>query len=534
MNKNLKCMLIILHLVCFPNFHTLYSYKFPSSIVLEEDRDLELMLMGFNKAWVDQNNVTEELDGLYTSHLPYGNKLCDMTINSIVTFIDEIKTISFVSNLFSKAFFVDGDYFILIDDFQSVFNNFFSGYKYIRYWQIFLINFNFQGSPFGLANVYLNYTLSDIDTHQRSLLRSYSDRGISFTHYKNQIMGLFVSTDPPFPIPYFPLVKDTPSSTLNKQILQIVSNAIRARINPSPTFNYFPHDSITLHISFIDFNNSFITNHHFENLLSHEQFFEDFLVISDVSIDINQVVNVNPISESILEITETTNNFPSWIDQLIDYCKANAQKLWGVEYEITDSTSYSNKQDYFICIFIGSSIELPYSKIIAGLTEFGDDSSEFGGISILTINSDNYLMKNEGITIVTVHEISHLFGLTHPHDYLGNNRYDIEYCYEWSFTSSVLSYQTCSINYDSTDHQLLWRLQYRALLSQLSDVNSLEFFKNKIQDGYISNTNKVLFDLIKKNNPNQFYNSLFFFIIPIAFTLLSVRFYLIKRKNRKE
>ncbi|MHA2304556.1 MAG: hypothetical protein ACXACU_04120 [Candidatus Hodarchaeales archaeon] len=44
-------------------------------------------------------------------------------------------------------------------------------------------------------------------------------------------------------------------------------------------------------------------------------------------------------------------------------------------------------------------------------------SSEIGGLFVLTMNFNNFFLQNEGLTQTTQHELSHLLGLSHPHDY---------------------------------------------------------------------------------------------------------------------
>lgn len=125
-----------------------------------------------------------------------------------------------------------------------------------------------------------------------------------------------------------------------------------------------------------------------------------------------------------------------------------------MDYNIKD-TRFTDELDLFVSIIVGEKDLLPYSDEYGGLSHYSTSSSEIGGLSVVTMNYENLFIKNEGLTRTTLHELGHLFGLIHPHDYWQPVDEILKYSWEWGYTSSPMTYLISGYDWDYFDYMSL-------------------------------------------------------------------------------
>ncbi|MFX0125010.1 MAG: hypothetical protein ACFFAE_15365 [Candidatus Hodarchaeota archaeon] len=144
------------------------------------------------------------------------------------------------------------------------------------------------------------------------------------------------------------------------------------------------------------------------------------------------------------------------------------------------SNDYSTDVDLFIAVIFGREELLPWSSTNAGLTHYATNVSELAGLSVITMNYHNIFNNSEGLTLTTLHEIGHLFGLIHPHDYWNPLTLQMEVSWIWGYVSSPMTYLLTDYHFDFFDRLLTWRLQINSLLTSIGDPEFDQEVLNRI------------------------------------------------------
>jgi hypothetical protein len=138
-------------------------------------------------------------------------------------------------------------------------------------------------------------------------------------------------------------------------------------------------------------------------------------------------------------------------------------------------------------VIYGQEEILPWSIDNAGLTHFATNTSELAGMSVITMNYENLFNNSEGLTLTTLHEIDHLFGLIHPHDYWNPVTSQMEDSWIWGLTTTPMTYLLSDYQFDFFDYLLVWRLQIDSLLSSMNiydyESKAKEFIYFEILEG---------------------------------------------------
>ncbi|MHA1227277.1 MAG: hypothetical protein ACTSPV_11090, partial [Candidatus Hodarchaeales archaeon] len=85
-----------------------------------------------------------------------------------------------------------------------------------------------------------------------------------------------------------------------------------------------------------------------------------------------------------------------------------------------------------------------------------------------TMNNNTLLRQDEGLTLTTLHELGHLIGLTHPHDYWDLQDKKVQYNWLWDYTISPMTYLTGGYLWDYFDRQQASRIQIDSLIPTIS------------------------------------------------------------------
>ncbi len=201
-------------------------------------------------------------------------------------------------------------------------------------------------------------------------------------------------------------------------------------------------------------------------------------MISDLSVSTLLV----QAPESFKEITsEKGESYSLWASKIEHYLKNHASPYWGCDYFVEETNDYNTELNLFIAVIYGRDEMLPWSIDNAGLTHFATNTSELAGMSIITMNYQNLFNNSEGLTLTTLHEIGHLFGLIHPHDYWNPTTSQLEDSWIWGFSSTPMTYLLSDYQFDFFDHLLVWRLQTDSLLSSM---NKYDYESKAIENIY--------------------------------------------------
>ena len=471
---------------------------------LIEDRILEIHMIGLSDNEVDSTYLLSRLNLEIISEFPFGQTLSKMNIIPKIVHISESKRNSLTENVFlqsnqdnSSTFYIPYTNFsnIISDEFRSETIN-------LNIIKLLIINFGFEGSLFESSDVYINYTKEDIDTQSFSQIMEFSNEGISFELNNIPILGIIPSSNPRFEIDDFPSIQylyDDLITTYewNKRLADVIEKILWCRLNPSPIFRYNAHEKVVIHVAMVAMDGKYslyeILN--YVNFTLIQDRLETLLGITTVQI-ITTVTTANTFMQDLVK--NESKNYLQWSNSLATYLKNNNPSFWDVDYKIKD-TGFTDELNLFVSIIVGEKVLLPYSDEYGGLSHYSTPSSEMGGLSVVTMNYENLFIKNEGLTRTTLHELGHLFGLIHPHDYWQPVEEMLKYSWEWGYTSSPMTYLISGYDWDYFDYMSLWRIQ------AFSFINSMQNFDyeekrvdeqlEKIRSGLISSIGEHLEEL---------------------------------------
>lgn len=444
-----------------------------------EDRTLELVFIGISPNIVIEEYYQTLVNHTYPSEYPFGDPLSYLTIDLQFRYLSNSSRDQFANSLDSVSQYNEAEeaYFVLDDKFQSIITNEIvkkhlsitdSGSYYCL-----IINLAYDGSPFNYSNVYIDHSQPDLDTNEISLLRNVASYGVSFSLEESPVLGLITSSLPKSDIENYPYTQYLIDHQLsiyswNEHLGSIINQAIWCRINPSPVFRFNAHKEVNLHYSLIYLNGN-LTQYElldYINTIRIENQIQKLLPISFLSSSLSLIqADENFISA----INISTDQYNAWTDNLISILQTNSYQFWNTPYSTTDITQYDQPLDLFIAILVGEEHLLPYSSNNVGISHFVSSKSEFGGLSVITMNYQNLLGNHEGLTQTTIHEISHLLGIAHPHDYWDPITQNVVYSWIWSYSQTSLSYSISSYSHDYFDKQLVLREQIQSLLENMKE-----------------------------------------------------------------
>ncbi len=447
----------------------------------KEDRTLEIVFIGINPNLVIENYYNNLVNHTYPSQYPHGDPLSFLTIGLQFRYLDNSTRDQLTNLLYSQSYHneTEDNYFIPFDTFLTSISNeiispFFSITDSSTYYCI-ILNFAYDNSPFNISDVYIDYSQQDFDTNQISLIRNVANYGVSFTMKDTPVLGLITSSLPKFETENYPYIQHLINKQLNpyiwnKYLGSIIDQAIWCRINPSPVFRFNAHNKVNLHYSLIYLNGN-LTQYELLNYLNTtliETQLQELLPISSISSSLSLIqADMNLITS----INISTDQYDTWADNLVSILQTNSSQFWNTPYSTTESTQFDQPLDLFISILVGEASLLPWSSNNVGISHFISSQSEFGGLSVITMNYHNLLEDHEGLTQTTLHEVSHLFGLAHPHDYWDTISQNVVYSWIWSYSQTALSYLISSHSHDYFDKNLVFRVQIKSIIDSMTDYD---------------------------------------------------------------
>jgi hypothetical protein len=216
-----------------------------------------------------------------------------------------------------------------------------------------------------------------------------------------------------------------------------------------------------------------------------------FLNITKIEIEVRHLLMISEISvhtiatlapEPFQKIAEEKgHNYLAWASKVEQFLKAQAFSFWGRDYSVRETNDYLKEIDLFIAVIYGEEKSLPWSATNAGLTHFATNTSEVAGLSVITMNYQNIVNNSEGLTLTTLHEIGHLFGLVHPQDYWNPYTSQVEDSWIWGYVPSPMTYLLSYYQFDYFDRLQVWRVQIDSLLNSMSEYRYEEEAINRIR-----------------------------------------------------
>jgi hypothetical protein len=283
------------------------------------------------------------------------------------------------------------------------------------------------------------------------------------------------------------LQKRITKSEWNERIGNIIDQAIWCRINPSPVFRYNAHKHVNIHYSLVYLEEN-VQNYDIMNYinitlieLKIQSLIPQTNIVSTISVVQTDSQFVNLLSNPLISYGE-------WSDNLVEYLQENSTIFWNTPYYVNEINRFEQEVDLFLAILVGSQECLPWSDIDVGLSHSASQYSEIGGLSVITMNYENLFQKNEGLTQTVQHELSHLLGLSHPHDYWDPVLKKLFYSWIWGYSNTVLSYLLTSYSYDYFDRDIIFCEQVISILESL------------VNEDYQTTAINMIFEQIKKGN----------------------------------
>ncbi len=189
-----------------------------------------------------------------------------------------------------------------------------------------------------------------------------------------------------------------------------------------------------------------------------------------------------------------------------------------------------------MAILFGNDTQLPWtdSQYFTGLTLPMNADPEFGGMALVTLTYDMVLNGSEGFSLSTLHELGHILGLVHPHDYWNTTSQTLGDSWLWGYTSSPMSYFITGWVWDFFDRQLCGRNQILSLVSLLSiSAVSLTPYLEQYQEGIINQTHLLqtliyLFDQFNKQSKAE--QNIQTFLLLISGGILVILILIIRRR----
>ncbi|UCG01510.1 MAG: hypothetical protein JSW11_18075 [Candidatus Heimdallarchaeota archaeon] len=80
-------------------------------------------------------------------------------------------------------------------------------------------------------------------------------------------------------------------------------------------------------------------------------------------------------------------------------------------------------------------------------------------------------IQNEGLTLTTLHDVGHLFGLNHPHDYWNPFLEKVEYSWIWGYAGTPMTYLSTGYDWDFFDKQATARVQIHSINGYMNGYN---------------------------------------------------------------
>ncbi len=479
-----------------------------TSLPLYESRELEISFIGIDEEIVDivlLRSAFNTSEAPYPAEYPSGEIMSYLEFNHIrFTFKSQDVLPTLYSQLSSVATHEinSSDYFIRQEAFidalieSTVIPA--TQYAWSTY-HILVINLATVTSPFGTKNVYLNYTREDHDTQQRSLLRPYAPYGVSFSLPNQTIVGLLVSSDPQIESSNYPLYQSLLNGTMthqqwNSNLKDQLEHTIWCRFHPSPVFRYYAHREVRIHLALIGMDTTY-------SILDMKDYLDQILIETKVEelLCISEIQVLTFISNAPLELQTLTFNdwgsYSAWLIQVSRYLKDEGEEFWDIPYSLSEP-DYGSPQDLYVAILYGNESFLPYTPENAGITFYASDMTDEGGLALITLNYDQIFSSHEGFTQTTLHEISHLFGLIHSHDYWHPLTQQVESSWDWGYTSSPVTYLCTGYDYDIFDKLVVWRNQMYSLLTAMTEYEyeqrRIQALKTQIEEGSFLSLNGSL------------------------------------------
>lgn len=444
-------------------------------IHLVEVRNLEVIFVGVNSQNVSENYLFNQLNKTVESRFSFEDIISYMVVSPKILFIQQSIRNEFVEKVFKQSNQVnDSDYYIQYKDFLSAFKETFLTEKLNRKTiQIYVLSFSYSGSPFGFENVYLNYSWNDIDTKRESEVMTYAEGGVSFELEKEPVLGIITSSRPMFDCDEYPLIQDLLRHAVtiymwNQRLGRTLEHVLWCRLNLSPTFRYKAYKKLSVHLSLVGLDDKYSIYEIYDylNVSYIKKSIQELLMITEVEV-------TTVITQATNELRELSGNreldYFQWSDTIAEYFRYNGQYYWDKSYKMIQGT-YLDESDIFIVVMVGDNDILPWSDEYVGLSHYAYNDSEFGGLTTITINYNTLFEKNEGLSRTTVHEIGHLFGLMHPHDYWHPIQETLYYSYEWGYTTSPMTYLVTGSAWDYFDYLTVARFQFLAILQSMTKL----------------------------------------------------------------
>ncbi len=505
LSKFLLILLIFLFILPNPLFNSqIIPIQAYDNYHIEKDRILELVFIGTNPDYIQEDYYHEILNHTYSSEFPLGSIFTTVLLSPKFRYVSNSTRDIFTNLIFNQSVFNESDncFFVKSTTFhtlliQEIINPLLKITDSTTYYMI-ILNFAFDTSPFEYIDVYIDYSQPDIDTNQESIVRNVANYGVSFSLIDFPVLGFLMSSIPKFEIESYPYIQDFLQNRIiksewNKRIGKLIDQAIWCRINPSPVFRFKVHQTVNIHYSLVYLEES---RQDIQNKQNYEIL--NFINISLIELQIQSLISLSNIvstlsvvqadSQFVDLLSNPLNNYGEWSDNLVKYLQHYSTIFWNTPYYVNEINNYGQEIDLFLAILVGSQGCLPWSDVDVGLSHSATQYSEIGGLSVITMNYDNLLLKNEGLTQTTQHELSHLLGLSHPHDYWDPTQNRLFYSWIWGYSNTALSYLITSYSYDYFDRDLVFREQIVTILESISK-NDL---KNKSID--------MILDLIESGN----------------------------------
>ncbi|MHA1226211.1 MAG: hypothetical protein ACTSPV_05655, partial [Candidatus Hodarchaeales archaeon] len=155
-----------------------------------------------------------------------------------------------------------------------------------------------------------------------------------------------------------------------------------------------------------------------------------------------------------------------WAGKVKDFLCKSADEYFGRSY--TEGTGITQKLELYAGVLYGTEETLPWADKYLGLTFETQYNDGYGIFALTTINNNTLLRQDEGLTLTTLHELRHLIGLTHPHDYWDLQDKKIQYNWLWDYTISPMTYLTGGYLWDYFDRQEAYKIQIDSLIQALA------------------------------------------------------------------
>ena len=466
-------------------------------ISILEDRTLTILGVGLNDDYLNGEQLLTTSSSIINAEYPFGDLLSTMNLTLSIKYVRNNTRDLFVGNMFTEAQWNETKqaYFIPAKNFQNGLTVLSIPDSLVKYYLI-VINFAFPGSPFGKYPVYINYTTIDHDSQKKSFLRPYSDYGVTFTNEKKPTLGLIVSTDHPTMSDYPSILKlmdgIISQGEWNSRLNEVIRQALWSRINPSPVIRYSPHNRIVLQLSLIMMDDGYTgleIQAGVNQTLIIEQI-KDLTLVSEVSSSL-------VMSEASMELkglaNTSTENYFRWVQEITNYLTEKANHYWINGWDYPQPYEITKELPIYVAIMAGKPETLPWSNPNAGITNFRSLSSEYGGLVLITMNYEQLYGLNEGLTLTTLHELGHVFGLPHPHEYWDTNDQQVYDSWAWGYAQTPMTYLLTDYTWDFFDYTMVWREQMQSLLQQLKDTTMREEVLYRIRQGlYTDYTTELL------------------------------------------